>query len=326
MQKSLILNILQKHKGEFVSGQMLCDSLGVTRTSIWKMMQSLKQDGYVIEAATKKGYRLVDDSETYNAHEIAKELLALGISLPVLFQKSVDSTNIWAFEESDRHDRILLVADEQTLGKGRRGRTWISPLGSGIWMSYLCKPDIRIENASMITLVFALSVAKAMQDLFAMDVKIKWPNDIVYQGRKICGILTEMRSDTDGIKAIVCGIGINANTTEFPAELANAATSIQNEMDVQVDRAKLIAKIMQYFDICFGKFLKTEDLSELKDDYEEILANKDNEVYIIEHDTHQKAFCKGITNRGELLVLDEDGHTLQIHSGEVSIRGIYGYV
>ncbi len=326
MLKEEILTILQESKGSFVSGQILCNQLGVTRTAVWKNILLLRKEGYLIEAVTKKGYCLTDDSMTYNAFEITKELRKSGLDMEVLFQNSVDSTNLWAFEVSNQYDNVLLVADEQTHGKGRRGRSWSSLPGCGIWMSYLMKPKIQIGNASMITLVFALAIAHAITKVYERRVEIKWPNDIVYRGKKICGILTEMRSDTDGIRALVCGIGINANTTDFPKELESVATSLKKSFGVPVSRVKLISEIMKHFDVYFGKFLKTEDLSELKAEYEEILANRDKDVFLIGEETAQKVFCKGINNRGELVVIDENRREMQIHSGEVSVRGIYGYV
>lgn len=325
MQKEQILSVLQNHKGEFISGQTLCEILGVSRTSIWKHISALKEEGYQIDAVTKKGYCLVGDSYIYNAYEIKKALEIAHLDMDVRFEKCVDSTNDWAFSQSKEHENLLFVAEEQLLGKGRRGRVWVSPPGYGIWMSYLMKPKIKIENAPMLTLIFALAVAHAIQALYQLDIQIKWPNDIVYNGKKICGILTEMRSDTDGIKAVVCGIGINANMLAFPKDL-ETATSIRMECGAIVDRTKLIARIMEYFSKYYDIFQKTQDLSMLKDAYETILVSKNQEVCILEDEKKMMALCKGITTKGELIVLDGEQREMRIHSGEVSVRGVYGYI
>lgn len=327
MVKEKVLELLE-NSSEFISGQYICENLGVSRTAIWKAVATLKKEGYIIEAVTNKGYRLLEKCDILNETELKKEFENRNLDIIPLFKSKVDSTNKWAKEIAENKDfsKILCVADEQVSGRGRRGRVWSSPAGSGIWMSLLIKPDIPTEKASMLTLIFALSVANAIRDNENLEVLIKWPNDIVYNGKKICGILTEMSSDTDGIRYIICGIGINANTSTFSPDIKKIATSIRLETGKKCIRSKLIAEIFTNFNKLYLHFQKDRNLAFIKEDYEKLLVNKGKTVYISEINRKFEAICKGINDNGELLVIRDNKQEEIILSGEVSVRGIYGYV
>jgi len=328
--------ILLKNTDEYVSGQYICDKLGVSRNAVWKAVRKLKEEGYVISGVNNKGYRLEINSDILNTKEIEEALFDNTFVDRVIFVDSVDSTNRLAKEYDDMNieaesirkskKTILFVADEQTSGRGRRGRTWNSPKGSGIWMSFLLKPNIETYKAAMITLTAALAVANAIKTTTGLDAFIKWPNDIVVNSKKVCGILTEMSADIDGIKNVICGIGINANITEWPNELKDTACSLKSESGVVCIRKNLIAKTVENFEIYYKIFLKDGSLKNIRLEYESMLANKSREVVVLDTNGQYTGIANGITDTGELCVLKNDGSLVFVVSGEVSVRGVYGYV
>lgn len=277
-----------------------------------------------------------NQEECFPAGQFQKCLRTERIARQVLWKAEIDSTNNWAreyagsrcwTEEETDPDGTLFVAEKQTVGKGRQGRIWTSPPGENIYMSLLLwKPEIKPVSASQLTLVMGLSVAQGMEAITGRTAGIKWPNDVVYSGKKICGILTEMRIQEGKPEYIVIGVGINVNQTEFPPELQDKATSVFLETGKKADRILGIARVMECFEKNYRKFLRTEDLSLLKEDYESLLLNKDRQVRIIEKDGQWQGRARGINDRGELLVEDGHGNLREILSGEVSVRGLYSYV
>lgn len=325
--KTKILTMLKESEG-FVSGQDLCRVLGVSRTAVWKVMKQLEEEGYKIEAVRNKGYRLVEVADVMTEAEIGSRIHTKWMGKNLLYLPVTDSTNIQAKkqgEEGAPHG-TLVVADCQNAGKGRRGRSWSSPPGSSIYMSFLLRPQIPPQCASMITLIAGMASSQAVRQVTGLEAKIKWPNDLVLDGKKICGILTEMSAEMEQIHYIVTGIGINVNQQDFPEEIRTKATSLKMELGQDVSRSQLIASTMEWFERYFERFLETEDLSALKAEYEELLANMGREVLVLDSKGEYKGICRGIQKDGELLVEREDGSLSLVMSGEVSVRGIYGYV
>lgn len=237
-----------------------------------------------------------------------------------------DSTNIQAKKLVHAPHGALVVADAQNAGRGRLGRSWQSPAGSNIYMSILLKPDLEPDRAPMLTLVMALSVAEAVKQLSGLDGKIKWPNDIVLNKKKICGILTEMDLEAGKIKQVVIGVGVNVNMQEFPEEIAATATSLKVEAGCTFNREALIALIMERFEEHYETFVKKMDLSGLADKYNALLINKNKEVRVLEPGREYSGYALGVDEKGRLLVEKEDGDMERIFAGEVSVRGLYGYV
>ena len=246
----------------------------------------------------------------------------------IIYYKQLDSTNAKIQElaaQGAKHGTVV-VAEEQTAGKGRRGRNWESPAGDNIYMSVLLRPEIAPEKAPMLTLVMAYSVTKAIQMQGVDGVQIKWPNDLVLSGKKICGILTEMNLSGRDIDHVVVGVGVNVNTTEFSKELSEKATSLYLECGKKISKRKLTGAIVAHFEKDYEAFLETEDLSFLRETYNCLLINREKEVRVLEPGHEYTAFAKGINERGELLVRTEDGEEKTIFAGEVSVRGVYGYI
>lgn len=325
--KEEILRLLRSADG-YISGQELCNRFGVSRTAVWKAINQLKEAGYEIEAQQNKGYRLMAAPDLMTEAEIKSLMHTEWVAKEVLYFDTIDSTNTKAQELAEKGypSGTLVVADKQESGKGRRGRSWVSPSGTGIFMTLMIKPDINPNNASMLTLVAALAVAKAITSVTGEEAMIKWPNDIVINGKKVCGILTEMNAQFDYINHIVVGIGINVHNESFPEEISQMASSLMIEAGgKRFHRAQIIAETMSYFEQYYDTFLKTQNLSALVREYDELLVNRNKSVRVLDPKEPFDGKAMGITPKGELIVDTWESRKL-VSSGEVSVRGIYGYV
>ena len=316
-----------RETNDFVSGQKICDTYGVSRTAVWKAVNQLRKNGYEIEAISNKGYRLISIPDILNKNELLSRRKTAWIGMDTLCYETIDSTNAQAkrLAEEGYGNGTLIVADHQEAGRGRRGRSWETPAGGNIAMSLLLKPEINPNNASMITLVAALAVAKAITQITGEMAAIKWPNDIVVNGKKVCGILTEMSAQFDYVNHIVVGIGINVNMEHIPEELREMATSLRNETGKQINRAELIEAVWEQFEDLYETYLQTEDLRGLVKEYDARLINMHRNVKVLDPKEPFEGRAMGITNRGELMVDTWESRKL-VSSGEVSVRGIYGYV
>ncbi|MCI6676334.1 MAG: biotin--[acetyl-CoA-carboxylase] ligase [Clostridiales bacterium] len=245
----------------------------------------------------------------------------------IVYYDSIDSTNNEAKrlgKEGALHG-TLVIAQQQTAGRGRLGRNWDSPKEQAIYMTLLIRPNISPQNASKVTLIAALAAAKGIREVAGMPPQIKWPNDIVIHGKKLCGILTEMNMESENKFFLVVGIGINCNRKDFPEELKQTATSLYLETKKEQSREQLIAAVMYAFEQYYSVFIQTENLSNLKQQYECQLVNYNRDVRVLSPDHEYIGTSRGINEEGELLVEDKSGQMHAVRSGEVSVRGIYGY-
>ena len=325
--KTKILKILRNTDG-YLSGQELCEQLGISRTAVWKYMKQLKEEGYEIQSVQNKGYCLMEVPDVLGESEIKSRMETQWVGQRVYFYEEIDSTNTQAkrLAEEDAPSGTLVVSDCQVKGKGRRGRVWTSPKGEAIYMTILLRPQIRPDRASMVTLEMGLSAVQAIRNVLGLETSIKWPNDVVLNRKKLVGILTEMSAQMDYIEYLVIGTGINANMTAFSEELKDKATSLRMEMGRPVNRAALIAESMKCFEKNYEIFEKTQDLSGLMEDYQAVLANLNQPVRVLEPGHEYSGIARGINEKGELLVEREDGTVTAVYSGEVSVRGLYSYV
>ena len=324
--KSEILEALRETDG-YVSGQDLCNKFGVSRTAVWKAIKQLKEAGYEIEAVPNKGYHIVSAPDLMNKVELESIRNTTWAGQEIYYYDVTDSTNIRAKElaEEGHPGGTLVVADRQEAGRGRRGRSWDSPSGTGIFMTLLLKPEMNQNHASMLTLVAAMAVARAISKCAGTEALIKWPNDIVIGGKKICGILTEMSAQFDFINHIVIGIGINVHNEHFPEEIAETAGSIFLQTGKRIRRAELIEQILEQFEHYYAIFMETEDLSGLVREYNSILVNMNKSVRVLDPKEPFEGKAMGITKKGELIVDTWESRKM-VSSGEVSVRGLYGYV
>lgn len=325
--KAEILKMLRETEG-YLSGQELCDRFQVSRTAVWKVINQLKEEGYGIEAVRNKGYSIVEYPDLVTEEEIASHLTTKWAGQSLKYYDVTDSTNTRAkaLGENGAVHGTLVVAEQQDAGKGRRGKSWSSPPGTSIYMTLLLRPEIDPSKAPMLTLVMAYSAAQALREKEQITAKIKWPNDLVLHKKKICGILTEMSAEVDYINYVVIGVGINVNMQTFPEEIMQTATSLRIETGETFQRAELIAGVMEKFEQNYEQFMETEDLTLIQDAYNAILVNQGRMVKVLEPDGGYDAKALGINEKGELLVEKEDGSRENIYAGEVSVRGIYGYV
>ncbi|MGL5435779.1 MAG: biotin--[acetyl-CoA-carboxylase] ligase [Lachnospiraceae bacterium] len=325
--KTQILTCLKQADG-YLSGQDLCEQLGVSRTAVWKVMRQLQEEGYTIEAVRNRGYRLADSGDMYNEAELKSAVHTKKAGQSLFFFDEVDSTNNKAKQLAEQGvpDGTLVVAETQCAGKGRRGKQWVSSKGTGIWMSMVLRPEITPDRASMLTLVAALAVTDGIDAVTGLQSQIKWPNDIVIQGKKVCGILTEMSTEMEDINYVVVGIGINVNMREFPEDISAVATSLVIEGSPPVKRADLINAVMQAWERHYEMYLQTSDMTLLVQLYNNRLVNRERQVNVLAPDGAYSGVSHGIDAMGQLLVEKEDKTVVPVMSGEVSVRGIYGYV
>lgn len=324
--KEKILALL-KSTSDYVSGQDICNRLGVSRTAVWKNINALKQEGYEIDSVNNKGYRLISEPDIINQMRIREYMHTKWMAKNIIYLPVTDSTNTQAKrlgEEGAEHG-TLVVTQCQTAGRGRRGRSWDSPEGN-VYFTFILRPDVEVSRASMITLISVLALAKAIEKVTGLNTQIKWPNDVVANGKKLCGILTESSTDLEYINYVVVGIGINVNQTSFPDELADKASSLFLELGHSVNRGAVLGEFLNLFEVYYDIFIKTEDMSGLIDVYNEMLVNCGREVKIIEKDKERILKAIGIDENGGLIVENPEGIRESIISGEVSVRGLYGYV
>ena len=258
------------------------------------------------------------------------------------YYDETDSTNLRAkqyVQENDgtpAYSPCLFVSEVQTAGRGRLGRSWESPPNEGIWMSYLCKPNLSPNQISGVTILAGLAVAKAInsfalkQNIHNLYAEIKWPNDIVINKKKVCGILTELIGNTS---YVVCGIGVNVNSLSFPEDLFYIFSSLLKESGVVWNREKLIAVIIKNLSDYIISYEKSGDLDFILYDYNKLLVSMDKEVVLIggtninEKNSDENIYIsKGIDKTGALIIEGPEGNRQTVSTGEVSVRGINGYV
>ena len=260
--------------------------------------------------------------------EITEELLTKWVGREVVILEETGSTN----EEARKlafagyPHGTLVIADSQTGGKGRRGRSWHTPKGSSIAMSLILKPKLEAEYASMLTLVQAMAVAKAIEENCGLKAQIKWPNDILVNEKKVCGILTEMNMEGSKISSIIVGTGINVNQDCFPEEISEIATSLKKESGKVQSRENLIKRICELFEEYFEIFMASKDLSGIVEEYNLRLISAGRMVKVLDPKEEFTGEACGINALGEFLVKKESGEVVKVYAGEVSVRGIYGYV
>lgn len=290
--------------------------------------EQLKKDGYAIEAEKNRGYLLKEDaSRVFGRTELESRIHTKWIGRSLYYYDAIDSTNLQAkrLAEEGAPNGTVVVADQQSAGRGRRGRTWASPAGANLYFTVLLRPKIAPDKASMLTLVMALAVAEGIRSIAIPG--IKWPNDIVIDGRKVCGILTEMSlsAEQGSIDHLVIGVGVNVAKQEFPAELQGHAVALE-EFTSKVNRSELLNAILQYFEGFYDLFCAQGDLSGLKKSYDALLINRDRQVRVLDPKGEYDGVARGIRPTGELIVELPDGELREVYAGEVSVRGIYGYV
>lgn len=324
--KNRILRLL-KENDDFISGQKISDNLGVSRAAIWKYINALKEEGYEIKSISRRGYKFVSSPDVLTYEEIERFLNTKYIGRELVYLSEVDSTNNYAKNiAATKNEGTVVVSEQQLSGKGRLGRNWSSPSHKGIYMSIILKPKLDPSKVAKLTLIGAAAVYKALKDI-GIQSQIKWPNDIVTNGKKVCGILTEMSCELNIINHIIMGIGINVNLDEddIPGDLKDKATSLKLITGDSINRKELLGLVLYYFERLYESFKNELNLEETIKICKENSALLGKEVHIIQGNIVRTGKAIDIDNKGELIVEFDTGIET-IYSGEVSVRGLNGYV
>lgn len=326
--QSEVLRLLEKNRGQDMSGQELADKLGVSRAAVWKAINKLKQEGYKIQAVNNRGYRLLEDSDVLSAEEISRYLAPEYKDNKVVVYKITESTNLevkkMALEGAA--EGLLVLAEQQTGGRGRRGRQFYSPEGTGIYMSVLFRPTAeQSQNIVRITTATSVAICRSIRKIFAREPGIKWVNDVYLNGKKICGILTEAVSDFESgqIDTVVVGIGINYREPEggFPEDIRGIAGAVCNAEDT-IPRNQFIAEVYNQLMDVYHTLSAKEFMEEYKQ-WSNVIGKwvrfstrpdpEDPEGWV-------KGIAVDIDEEGGLVVEKEDGTRTVLRTGEISLR------
>ena len=313
--RSEIALILEKNRGSAVSGQELADSLGVTRAAVCKAVKQLRDEGYCISAATNKGYILEENSDVLSAEGIRALLGEKYCSNSITVYKSIDSTNTEAKRSAmlgAAHGTVI-AADTQTNGRGRHGHSFYSPAGTGLYLSVVLKPEKPLADCTLTTIAAADALADTIEELTDCKPEIKWVNDILVDGRKVCGILTEAISDIESgmAEAIIVGAGVNISTRDFPPEIADTAGSLKSSITRNKLAAGIISRLLDY--------TAEADSKRILSDYRRRSAALGETVTFMRNGELITALATDINDAGNLIVQTPNG-TEVLKSGEISIR------
>ena len=321
LTKDRLLSYFKEKKGEWVSGELVSNEFSVSRAAIWKHVCKLKKDGYIIESSPKKGYSFAHDSDLILPNEI-RDGLATSVfgQRDIEYCKTLGSTNIRAKELAERGaaEGTLIIAEVQTEGRGRRGRSWLSPAGHGIYATLILRPTMSPAGAPRITLMTAVAVAEAILSLSELDVKIKWPNDIMVKGKKLAGILTEISTEMDSINYIVVGLGLNVNTPDFPRELEKRATSMLIETEKNFSRIKLLRAYLEQFEKYYKLFTSNHFRLIMKR-WKELTEIIGQEIIVDVIGQSHSGKVIDIDDDGVLIIEDGKGIIHRIFSGDVTV-------
>lgn len=321
--KDEILRRLLAANGEAVSGQELADAMSVSRTAIWKHMQTLQEEGYTFETVKKKGYILTGVPNSLSPTQIELFLNTESFGREIHHFDIVDSTQTVAYKlaQEGAPNGTVIIAEDQTAGRGRLTRMWESGHGTGIWMTVIVRPDVTPQQASSYTLVVAVAVTQAIKALYKnVEPAIKWPNDLLINGKKCTGILTEMQAEADCVQALLVGIGINANQVEadFSPEIADIATSVRLAAGEEINRAALVATILQFLEIYTEIFVK-EGFASIKTLWEQASCTIGQRIEVTTLREQFEGVASGITDEGVLQLTQDDGTVRTIYSGDIRI-------
>ncbi len=318
--KQEILKAFHDRPNQFISGEELSQTCGCSRTAVWKHIEELRQEGYEIEAVRKSGYRLVKSPDSILSEEIMVGLDTKRIGRQVITYDTVLSTQFLAHEAAAKGaaEGTIILAEQQSSGKGRMGRPWHSPKGSGIWMSLILRPQIPLPKSPQITLLTAVAMTKTIREFVGAEALIKWPNDIFINDKKVCGILTELNAESDQINYLIVGIGINVNLSEsdFPVELRDIATSLQIAGGRPIKRASFIQEFCRIFERVYDAYLE-HGFAPIRAAWEANAYTIGKKVQVRTNQSTLYGTAIGLDPEGVLLVEDQQGNQHKVYSVDV---------
>lgn len=322
-EKETLLDLLLASPQEFVSGEEISRRLSVSRTAVWKQINKLREAGYEFEAVPNKGYRIVNKPERIDTLTLLKTLKTniAGKKLKVLETTVSTQEEAKALAEAGAPEGTLVVAEEQTGGKGRLGRKWFSPKGKGIWMSLVLRPKQPLHYMPQLTLLTGVAVCRAVRRTTGVMAGLKWPNDLLVDGRKICGILLESAAEDEYVRYCIAGIGISANLDpdDYPDELKSVATSLKIEAGHPVDRVQLIAAAMEEFETLY-RLYQQEGFAPIASLWEALSVTLGKRVTVGAASGPVTGLALKLDPHGALVILTEDGRELPVFSGDVELR------
>lgn len=329
MRDKILALMIQNQIG-YLSGEQIAAECGISRAAVWKHIDQLKKRGCVIEAKPNCGYRLVSLPDSLDPTIVKtfdfSGLLKSGVTLKHF--DSVDSTNEVAkrLAAKGEANKTVVVSEEQTAGKGRLNRDWVSKKGANLMFSILLRPDFRPQDASKVPIIAAVAVAQSLRNFAKLDAKVKWPNDVLVDGKKLCGIRCEMASDFDRIEYLVVGIGVNVNQVVFPRDIAEKATSVRGETNRTISRPQLLLSILTDFFDVYTKTFEEGKFDDVIVDYTKmsILFQEMVTVHAGDRETHGK--CIGFDRDGCLVMQNEQNRRIRVIAGDVSVRSEKTYV
>lgn len=320
--RETILTLFRQAPGGYVSGASLSEGLGVSRTAIWKQVEQLRQLGYAIEAVPSRGYRLCHSPDLPLAEELQSGLAVRRIGREIRFLADTDSTNRQAYllGEGNAEEGLVVFADRQSAGKGRLGRQWVSPPGVNLYLSVLLRPPLPPHAAPQLTFLSALAVARTIETITSLQPTLKWPNDVLVDGRKVAGLLNEMSAESDRVRFVVLGIGVNLNMTadQFPSDLRAPATSLLLAGGRPVVRAVFARELLQQLDRLYGEFLN-QGVSPIMTAWEAYCPMVGQSVAVDGEGPSLHGTVAGLDRDGALLLTLADGSTERILAGDVRV-------
>jgi BirA family biotin operon repressor/biotin-[acetyl-CoA-carboxylase] ligase len=319
-----ILTALRSAPDQAVSGADLSQQLGISRAAIWARIQDLRALGYDIQASPHLGYRLVSSPDLLHADDLASRLgktKVVGRDIHVFQETTSTNDVIERFARDDVKEGVVVFAESQTKGRGRLGRKWLSPAGKGLWFSVLLRPSLRPQEATQLTVASATAVRRAIQNQTDLTAAIKWPNDILLNGRKTAGILTEMAAEVDRVKHVILGIGVDVNlsTGDFPPDLRKTVTSLKIELGKPISRSELAVNILRELDVNYQRVC-SGDFAAVADEWEEHCATIGHAVSIQTGNRHVRGRAESLAEDGALLVRTDHGHLERIVGGDVILE------
>ena len=330
MTREKVLALLKEAGTSYCSGEAMSQTLGLSRAAVWKAIDALRQDGYEISSVPRRGYRLEHSPDLLSSGELAGTLTDCVLGQNVICLDRVDSTNNYAKKLADEgapHGTVVLT-DHQTGGRGRRGNSFLSPAGKGLYLSVLLRPDLPPAEVINLTAWIAVAVCDAVEQVTGERPGIKWTNDLILRQKKLCGILTEMglEAETGELQYVVAGIGINISQTEedFGAEVSTLAISLEQALGRKIRRADLAAAVIRALDRMMADFPAKKDV--YLERYRTDCLTLGREVRLIQKGETRIAFAEQIDDDFALVVRHEDGNLEMVSAGDVSVRGLLGYV
>ena len=319
--RETILRMLRQSGDEFISGELISEQLGITRAAVWKHMQALQREGFDIEAVTRKGYRLRGSANALLPSLIEPELKTRSLGREMVYLNSAPSTNIIARQLSQQgcaHGTVVL-AEEQTAGRGRRGRAWLNAPGQDICMSAVLRPRLEAQHAPRFTLSTALGIYRVAAAL-GLVPSIKWPNDVLVAGKKLCGILLEMEGNMDSLESIIVGLGLNVNTDKFPQELASIATSLGKELNRTLSRREVLSSLLNELEPLYDACEDDAAFTDVLNTYKTACGTLGQAVDVTGVRETLSGIAEDIDEAGRLLLRTPDGVLHTISAGDVSLR------